>query len=473
MKVPDSGQPQPPTSKTSTDKPATTGQPRTSNSTTQSASTNASARAEATISARQLLDQLQLRQGQQVLARVAQVLQKTSSAPEQLLLDVRGKPLVTDSVPQLKPGDWVRMQRAGNELRLISQLQTQGSPQARIAQQLAQHLPWQHRLDQGLAQLASAIGRGGQQGASSAATSSPLQNLPAGVRESIQSLLQNIPRAENLTSTSSGTKSGNDSVQTLRSWLRDSGLFTEARLAQAPKDAQSDFKVLLARVVDALLHAQGTPKDASQAERTQSFNRYVPLTSQDLVQAPLQFPQASSAPAQSPSTQDSMTTGQMLRLLAGMLNRVNVNQLHSQVLAARTGAEGMPGPAVPTWLMELPWVDTNDQARMAQMRLERHDPDEEASNRPKRKVAQWRLTLAMDLEEAGPVTFEMSLQNQQVTTRIWAERTETLKRANEDLPFLRQRLDDLGLEVVELECRRGKPQGAKTQLDHRLVDTRA
>jgi hypothetical protein len=156
-----------------------------------------------------------------------------------------------------------------------------------------------------------------------------------------------------------------------------------------------------------------------------------------------------------------------------MLNRINVNQLHSQALTARAGAEGVAGPAVPTWLLELPWMDTNEQTRMAQMRLERHDPEEADANQPKRKVAQWRLTIAMDLENAGPVTFEMALQNQQITTRIWAERTPTLKRANEELPRLRERLDDLGLEVVELECRRGQPQGARTQLDHRLVDTRA
>ena len=44
---------------------------------------------------------------------------------------------------------------------------------------------------------------------------------------------------------------------------------------------------------------------------------------------------------------------------------------------------------------------------------------------------------------------------------------------NQELPALRQSLTDLGLEVTDLDCRRGTPQSSATRLEHRLVDTRA
>lgn len=445
MKIPVPGQTPPtPDKSTQTDKASPTRPGPTSGSDGESV-------ARPTVSPRQLLDQLQLRQSQQVLARVSQVLEKTASNPEQLLLEVRGKSLVVNSDTRLQPGDWVKIMRAGNELRLMGQVAPDTTPQARIAQQLAQHLPWQHRLDQGLGQLARAL-----QTLSSPPADNRQTAVAPQIRQALEQLVSQLPQAGKLQRANT-----DNPVDTLKAWVRDSGLFAESRLAQAPASPPADLKLALNRLVTALLN--------SQNEEAEAFNRYVPLTSKDLVQSPLQFPQAGS-PLAPPPPQDQLNTGQMLRLLAGMLNRITVNQLHSQTLTTRTTADAPV--ATPTWLLELPWLDAQNQPRTAQLRLE-HDGEDADSNRPKRRVAEWRLTLAMDLDEAGAVTFELGIQQQQVSARIWAEKTETLRRANEELPQLRQRLGDLGLDVVELECRRGQPQGAKTQLDHRLVDIRA
>lgn len=416
---------------------------------------NAKPTSQPVLNPRQLLDQLQLRQNQETLARVTQVLQKTATAPEQLLLEVRGKSLLVNSDTRLQPGDLVKIMRAGNELRLLGQIQSPETPQARIAQQLAQHMPWQHRLDQGLAQLARLL----QNTSSGAAPQQPLKAPVAEpVRQAIQQLVQQLPTASKL----AGTSGESNPAETLRAWVRDSGMFAEARLAQAPQTAQADLKLALNRIITSLLTVQG--------DQPEAFNRLTPLTSQDLVQSPLQFPQPPST--QAPTIpQETMSTGQMLRLLAGMLNRITVNQLHSQTLTTRTTVDAPM--ATPTWLLELPWLDAQNQPRTAQMRIERHGGEDDADNRPRRRVAEWRLTLSMDLDAAGAVTFEMGLQKQQVSARIWAEKSATLRQANEALPGFRQRLGELGLDVVELECRRGQPQGAKTQLDHRLVDIRA
>ena len=114
--------------------------------------------ASAGLSPAQQLDLLQLQNREPVLARVAQVLNNAQGQVSEAVLDIRGRSLlIQPSVGEtpLTQGDWVKVMRAGNELRLLGTLA--GAPEARIAQALAQRLPWQQRLDTGLAQLANVL----------------------------------------------------------------------------------------------------------------------------------------------------------------------------------------------------------------------------------------------------------------------------------------------------------------------------
>lgn len=184
----------------------------------------------------------------------------------------------------------------------------------------------------------------------------------------------------------------------------------------------------------------------------------------------MQFPLA-PAPAPPQNTGEPATVGQTLRLLAGMLNRITVNQLHSQTLNARAGSE--PGLPVNTLLVELPWLTPQQEPRTAQLRLEQYS-QQKGSNRPKRaNASEWRLSLSMDLDEAGPLHFDVSFRPPSVSALIWAENQSTLRTVHNELPLLRQSLNELGLEVSGLDCRRGSPQQIQTRLEHRLVDTKA
>jgi glycogen debranching enzyme len=162
----------------------------------------------------------------------------------------------------------------------------------------------------------------------------------------------------------------------------------------------------------------------------------------------------------------------MLRLLAGMLNRITVNQLHSQLLTTRSSAEG--APQVNTLITDLPWIAPGGEVKTAQLRIDYNTPErEEKPENQRAGVSEWRLNLAMDLDRAGKVFFDVALRQQALSARVWAERQATARQVNEELGELRSRLTDLGLEVSELECRRGQPPSAATRLEHRLLDTRA
>lgn len=418
--------------------------------------------ASAAVSARQQLDQLQLANRETALARVAEVLNRQQGGGQQLLLDVRGRSLTVQAAigdTALEAGDWVKVMRAGNELQLMGKLAP--AQEASIARALAQRLPWQQSIESGLARILSGLTQGVRPeptGTTLPSTQQPLPLSPS-VRQAIEQLVNRLPGSTSLASAGDATEAGRQ----IRQWIAESGLFAEARLAQSREPALPDLKLALGRIITALLTQQGS--------NPEQFNRLTPLATPELVQAPLQFPNTLTPPAPQ-SSPEPPTVGQMLRLLAGMLNRITVNQLHSQVLSTRTTAD-TPVP-VSTLLLELPWVTPQNEPRIAQLRIEQEGQEDDSAGKQRPAgVAEWRLSLAMDLDDAGPVHFDVALRQEQVSARVWAEKQSTLRQVQQELPTLRQSLSELGLEVTDLDCRRGSPQGATTRLEHRLVDTKA
>lgn len=414
-------------------------------------------------SARVQLDQLKLANREATLARVAEVLNRQSSAGAQLLLEIRGQALTVQAAigeTSLETGDWVKVMRAGNELQLMGKLAQ--APEAGIARALAQRLPWQQSIDAGLAKLVAALTQGVKQDPlpGQLPSSRPAQPLPEAARLAIEQLVARLPSGNQLTP---GAGAQATTPQQVQQWISESGLFAESRLAQAPSAQLPDLKLALGRIITALL--------ANQGSTPEQFNRLTPIATPELMQAPLQFPQPMTT-TQARSDGEPPSVGQMLRLLAGMLNRITVNQLHSQVLTARGGGD-TTAPAS-TLLLDLPWLTPQNEPRIAQLRIDQYPEEQESQRHPSPSAStEWRLSLAMDLDEAGPLHFDIALRQQAVSARVWAEKQATLRTVNQELPALRQSLTDLGLEVTELECRRGLPQSSVTRLEHRLVDTRA
>jgi hypothetical protein len=422
----------------------------------------ATTRETAALSARQQLDQLQLANREATLARVASVINRAGAVSSELLLDIRGESLLIQATigkTELAVGDWIKVMRAGNELQLMGKLAP--AQEAGIARALAQRLPWQQNLEAGLANLLASLTQGLKPNPSPGLLPSyqHAQPLPEAARQAIQQILNSMPTSISLPP---GAGSQDQTLQQIKQWLSESGLFAESRLLQAPSANLPDLKLAIGRIVTALLTQQGHGPG--------QFNRITPLASPGLMQAPLQFPHGLSPFSHTSS--EASTVGQMLRLLAGMLNRITVNQLHSQVLTARAGGEA-PVP-VSTVLLELPWVTPQNEPRIAQLRIEQQASEQkDQQNDRKSATGEWRLSLAMDLDEAGPLQFDVTLRQHAVSARVWAEKQTTLRQVHDELPLLRRSLTALGLDVEDLDCRRGCPQVSITRLEHRLVDTRA
>lgn len=413
----------------------------------------------------QSLDRLGVADRQAVVARVAELI-RNQGGP-QALLELRGQTLRVDlpaNAPPLAAGDLVSLVRDGHSLQLLGTLPQPA--ELLVSQALARHLPWQHNLASGLQQLFSLLTSGTRSGPAGLPGSS--EPLSPAARSALLDLLRLLPGQNTLTgSGAAGTQMTGDSpASAVRQWLLSSGLFTEAQLAQGQSPLKAaDLKLALGRVAHSLLQQQGL--DIGQ------FARFTPLASPELSGAPLQFPSSVSFPV-TPQSAEPATVGQALRLLAGMLNRLTVNQLHSQLLTGR-GGEGA-GPAG-SWLMDLPWLNPQGEPRLAQLRLEQEwlpEKDRESGKDSSRAgVSEWRFTLVMNLDQSGPLTFEVALRRESLSARVWAEHPDTARQVSQQLNTLRQSLQELGLEVTALECRRGTPPASVTRLEHRLIDIRA
>ncbi|WP_189573262.1 flagellar hook-length control protein FliK [Marinobacter zhanjiangensis] len=432
------------------------------------------------------LQSLQLENRQAVVARVAELL--TERGQQQAILEVRGQKLTVNlpaDGPELKAGDLLRIMREGQSLTLLDKLPP--AAETRLGQALIRHLPWQQNLDTGLSQLMNALSAGFKAPPGPGSQPGSSQPLPTTVREALQSIARLLPQVSGdtgglilrpvqappatgissspLAGLAAPARPGLD-AEGVRQWLTNSGVLTEARLAKGTLEAApTDLKLALGRLALTLLQHQNLGAD--------QFTRFTPLPSHELVTAPLQFPSPTTAPlGNADGGREAASPGQMLRLLAGMLNRITVNQLHSQLLTTRSGAEG--APQVNTLITDLPWMAPGGEVKTAQLRIDYDKPEREEKPENRRAgVSEWRLNLAMDLDEAGKVFFDVALRQNALSARVWAERQATARQVNQELGALRSRLTDLGLEVSELECRRGQPPTAATRLEHRLLDTRA
>ncbi|PAU81384.1 hypothetical protein CK501_07525 [Halovibrio salipaludis] len=453
------------------------------------------------------LERAGLREGEPRLARLLQAEggsraagDGTRTAPgTRLLLEVGGQKLPVRSDQPLDTGTMVKVMRAGNELRLLESLQQPS--RSTLSQSLANRIPFQHDLGQGLSRLAAqtndpALPQQIRQGlaqltrlmpaAPTPATPSP---TPAGLAQPNGSITS-APNSSSGLNVPSAPPPALDSMSgaQVREWISQSGLFREAGMlrqppsgaTENPNQPRADLKSQLIQLAAQLLpRVTGASSEQSGDSLHRLVSRFGAMTTSSTDDTgTLRFPTSpptsstSSASAGNAGNSSSMGAGEMLRLLAGMINRLTVNQLHSQ--AASTGADA--NAPNQTWILELPWVSGNQEVRILQGRLEEYgprdtDPDEASDSRSLER--EWQLTLALSFETTGPLYFEINLRGRQLRTQVWAEKPATAELIENTRERLETALSKLDLDVAPVECREGQPPARITRLTQQLVDEHA
>ncbi|MCA0399494.1 MAG: flagellar hook-length control protein FliK [Proteobacteria bacterium] len=224
--------------------------------------------------------------------------------------------------------------------------------------------------------------------------------------------------------------------------IRKSGLFTEAMLAkgQAPQgDLKSALMTIRALLGDAgkqgeangpAIGVQGTTRPAPDAGRLAELARAVEGAGERV-----KLMQLASLPNH-PEITYTDERSQPMRLAL-------------QIPLATQGAD-RPPTAMMGVIIEHNPAPVEPEAYQA----EKEGGDSEKTPFP------WKVRIAVDLEETGPVQAEIGLRGQSVSVTLWAERASMAQRARAEIGALHKALTGAAFEIAKLDVKDGRPQGA-------------
>lgn len=280
-----------------------------------------------------------------------------------------------------------------------------------------------------------------------------LQSLPAGVQDIVKALAQLRNQPADLAA-----------PETLAKAVAQSGTFLEAALAQGGTTGP-DFKALLLNL-KALV---GTPAPLPPASTGGGLAHAAAL----LLGEP-ETPPAPAAPAAAPEMRarpgeapPAPRLADVQRAVDGALERIKLSQLASLpehpemrvtddraqplrlAVSLPLAPQGHDRPATAVMGMVIEHQPLIDQARPQE--VEERDANPETEGFP------WKVRIALDLEETGPVQAEIALRGQSVGVTFWAERTEMAQAARAEIGALHRALTQAAFDVVNLEVKDGFP----------------
>lgn len=249
--------------------------------------------------------------------------------------------------------------------------------------------------------------------------------------------------------------------------IRNSGIQMESRL-HADQASPQDLKANLLRLITQLLpqqaHANPLTAGAQAAIVSQALPQLLrelggPVAS--LREQALRFPVTSRVLERLDNPND---LGSLLRLAAAAISRLQTHQLASLAQTYTTSE----GTQVTTWQTEIP-MRQQEQVVPLQVKFqqEQHSSPDPQHNQP----PVWRLELSFDIEPLGPMHAQVNLQEDNLSSRLWAEHQQTVSLVKKELHVLRDKLLAAGLNIRELECEQGMPPAPpKALIERRWID---
>ncbi len=275
--------------------------------------------------------------------------------------------------------------------------------------------------------------------------------LPPSALKLAQSIFQQLPRAEQLSSPG-----------ILKQQVENAALFLESRLAARVLQPgagvpQENFKASLLRLAALLPLPQGEEKSQQNPATARQLQ---PGVSSALFKQPLLPPTTTQPPQTSPLQPRPETEAiakptlalqnfaeeagrELAKQVESVLSRVVVNQL-SSLNAEQNGQQ--------QWLVDIPMRENNN-GKLLQLHIEK---DEKQSSEQTTET-HWSFSLSIDLGELGPLHARVSLHGDRLTANLWAEQEQTLDLINQHSDYLGGRLVEVGLENNQVRCFMGKP----------------
>ncbi len=371
----------------------------------------------------------------QVLA--ARVLAPTQNGQATLRVGRDSVPVQTRIALELGQELQLRVARTGE--RPLLRLLPPAAPMATVDAALRAALPRQQPMTRLLANLAELARPSGRNSGGSL--------LPEEIQRAAREIVRQLPAARTAATTPG-----------LQGAVRNSGIFAEARMGQAlappAKDAAppsqadrpppaGDFKIALLRLLANLLTAapRQTPTQPSQPG---TLGAGADPETPPPLRGQFPLPQPRLAASLSALAQEGAP---LTRLVAELTQQLE--GALARILVSQTASLPVEDGPTQTWVLEVPLRD-GEHADVLHLRIERH-------RRGQQEEEFWSVSIALDLEELGPMRAQLTLHGQQISTTLWAEREATAKLMDARLEELRGRLELGGLSVGTLACKVGAP----------------
>ncbi|WP_250657688.1 flagellar hook-length control protein FliK [Alkalimarinus coralli] len=463
------------------------------------------------------LDSINIKVGQALQAKVLEVINVVSARTAQnsfnVTLEIGGERLAVKTSIQLQPGQVINLSvNAKGELILPKPT---SSDTATLIAGLSKVLPYQQPVGKVISALLQSLPAIG-------AENNQLKTL-------LNQLTTLLPKSENFSQGSANTNQSPglqpNSGQLVKQALSQSGIFMENTLANTAKSAsqtlaqnqglqpttaqaltqavksaissplpsaststantsnvslsaampttlsspaaaipQGDLKATISQLIDtlsALYSAKHSPSG-----RTPQF---MAEPDPSLLVSPFNFPAALGGGKSASQPEKELSVGDLLKRLAGALNRIQFQQLNSLYQAQTASSETT---SIQTWQIELPFLSPQNQVDSVQVRIDQ-EKEKSGDKQESEKKSKWKLSLTFDLEELGPMFIQVNLSPPTVSSTIWAENQHTLQLINKEAHNLRESFSELGLTVEEITCRQGQPNMKKTRIDQQIVDIKA
>ena len=245
-----------------------------------------------------------------------------------------------------------------------------------------------------------------------------------------------------------------------------------ASSGQALSEAAASTQDLKASLLSIVSIANRLQAKELSAEALKSL--FMLPSTEDYAISPFAFPLLQANKLQSTKNlfeKQEFTTGQLLKLLAGMIHRLQFNQLHS-LLQSNSAAAADTG-LQQSWFFELPVVNIQQQIQTFNFRIDKEADQSHQQTEEDKKSLHWKLLLSFDLDQLGPIYIQVKLHENKASSILWANQPNTLKLLQAEAAHFKASLESIGLDVSDLRCEQGQPTQTQTKLDRHLVDTKA
>ncbi len=454
------------------------------------------------------LENIKIKTGQAIQAKVLEVFNSEPAKPGQaqfnVSLELAGKTILVKTNIQLQPGQLIEVKI--NEKGELTLPKPAHQEIDQLIKALSKVLPFQQPVGKVVAQLLNNLSLlGGNTPQAKILTEQLAQALPNAANLKPANMA-NTPTSASAASpppiqTQQGAPTSN-SLILIKQAMERSGVFMENKLAnlgktaslppapalqsvqtaKAPAAAQSLLTTPAASSIPGLTTTTEIPDLKATISQSitllNNINTTVggvqltkPIAEADLnlLVNPFDFPSKLISSTALRSSKEDLSVGDMLKLLAGALNRIQFNQLNSLYQSQSNSPDS---PLVQTWQMEIPFINQQKEIDPIQVRIDQEDTNDNEASESEKK-SKWKVTLAFDFDRLGPLVVQINLMPPQVSSTIWAERKETLKLVNDETHNLRESLTNIGLKVDDISCRHGQPNLKKTRLDQQIVDIKA